>query len=96
MTLWRRSRKRRKKGHVKKNTAEETLTKVMDFVARMEALHKEMEEICTDLDGHSKPVKTRSSLNVLEEMEGVLTEADEFDGSLGPGLKVGRLVSWHS
>lgn len=58
----------------------DTLKTIMSFVDRARACNEE-------------PVERDGMAQINRHMK-VLEEAAEFDKSLGPGLKVGRLVSW--
>ena len=63
-----------------KLTAKAALGKVQDFIDRMTAAHDSGQQ------GEFR-VKER-------KMNDLMNEIEEFDRSLGRGLKVGRLVSW--
>jgi hypothetical protein len=71
---------------MKKNTAKETLAKVQDFIDRMKAADYSVQQPRRRQKEHRQAKR--------ETMDDLMKEIDEFDRSLGPGLKVGRLVSW--
>jgi hypothetical protein len=71
---------------MKRNTAKETLAKVQNFIDRMKAAEYSVQQPRRRQKEHRQAKK--------ETMDDLMKEIDEFDRSLGPGLKVGRLVSW--
>jgi hypothetical protein len=64
----------------KAEATSDTLKKVMEFVARAKR--------CND-----EPIE-KDAMKQINRHLAVLDEARVFDESLGPGLKVGRLVGW--
>ena len=66
--------------------ATEALAKALHFIGRMQALEDESRL------PFGQQVRTYE--DIFHEMRGLLDEIEEFDKSLGPGLSVGRFVSW--
>jgi hypothetical protein len=71
---------------MKKSTTTETLVKVQGFIGRMKAADYSVQR------PRRRQKEHRQAKN--ETMDDLMKEIDEFDRSLGPGLKLGRLVSW--
>jgi hypothetical protein len=80
---------------MKNITDKEALTKALEFITRMVALHKEL-EASYGLSTRSESIPGRTAGETREQMHGLLHEVDTFDESLGQGLRLGRLESWDS
>ena len=68
--------------------AAESLAKALHFIGRMQALKDEF--------WLPNGQRVRTCEDISHETDGLLDEIEEFDKTLGTGLRVGRLVSWHN